>query len=96
MFGTENQNTHYRLALFISGATTRSLRAVANLRRFCDAELSGHFELEVVDLYQAPERAREFQVVATPTLLRLEPQPVRCAVGDLSDSATLRSVIKVA
>jgi circadian clock protein KaiB len=95
MSDSSHQNTYYRLALFISGATTRSLRAVANLHRFCDAELRGQYELEVVDLYQSPERAKAFHVIATPTLLRLDPQPIRCAVGDLSDIATLRSTMKV-
>lgn len=86
----------YRLTLFITGATPRSLRAVDNVRRFCEQELAGSYELEVVDLYRAPERASAAQVVAAPTLVRHEPKPARYAIGDMSRPEALRAAIKVA
>jgi len=55
------------------------------LRQICDEYLSGRHELEVVDIYQRPEAAREFQLIAAPTLVRLLPVPLRRIVGDLSD-----------
>ncbi len=86
----------YRLTLFVTGATARSLRAVENVRRFCEQELSGLYELEVIDLYRFPERAKVDQVVAAPTLLRHWPNPARYAIGDMSNTASLRAAIKVA
>src|SRR5215831_10544574 len=75
----------YLLRLYIAGAAPRSTRAVRNIQRICDKYLGGHYELEVVDLYQQPGRASEGQVLAAPTLVREEPSPQRCVVGDLSD-----------
>lgn len=88
--------TTFRLTLFVTGATVRSLRAVANVRRFLDLELAGRYELEVVDLYRSPERASAAQVVAAPTLVRHEPQPARYAVGDMSHTDALRAAIGAA
>lgn len=85
----------YGLTLFLTGSTPRSLRAVANLRRFCDSELAGEYELEIVDLLEHPERAQPANVVVSPTLVRHTPRPVRLVIGDMSDTEQLRNVVKV-
>jgi circadian clock protein KaiB len=77
----------YVLRLFVAGMTPRSRRAIENLRRICDGSLSGRVDLETIDIYQQPHLAEVHQVVAAPTLLRLEPLPVRRLIGDLSDEA---------
>lgn len=74
----------YRLRLFVAGNTARSRLAIENLRLFCALHLKGRFDLEVIDIYQQPELAERNQVVAAPTLLRIEPLPMRRIVGDLS------------
>lgn len=84
------------MTLFVAGASRRSLRAVDNVRAFCEQELTGGYDLEVVDLYRAPEQARDAQIVAAPTLLRHTPEPVRRVIGDMSDRLRLRAAIKVA
>jgi circadian clock protein KaiB len=84
------------MTLFVAGASRRSLRAVDNVREFCDQELTGGYDLAVVDLYRAPEQAHIAQVIAAPTLLRHTPEPVRRIIGDMSDRARLRAAIKVA
>jgi circadian clock protein KaiB len=81
----------YVLRLCISGMTPRSRDAIVNLKHVCDTFLPGHYELEVIDLYQQPEMAAEHQILATPTLVKCSPLPARRMVGDLSDTgATLR------
>jgi circadian clock protein KaiB len=75
----------YVLRLFVSGTTARSTRAIENLRRLCEEQLQGRYSLEVVDIYQHPEAARDNQVVAAPTLVKMLPDPVRRIVGDLAD-----------
>lgn len=77
----------YVLRLFVAGMTPRSRRAIENLRRICDGPLAGRVDLETVDIYQQPKLAERHQVVAAPTLLRLEPLPQRRLIGDLSDEA---------
>lgn len=75
----------YSLRLYITGQTPRSAASVRNLREVCDEYLEGRFELQVIDLYQRPELAREAQVVAAPTLIKKMPLPLRRLVGDLSN-----------
>lgn len=75
----------YLLRLYIAGATPRSARAVSNIKKICEKYLRGRYDLEVVDLYQQPERAADGQVLAAPTLVKEEPQPPRRLIGDLSD-----------
>lgn len=76
---------NYVLRLYVTGATPRSARAIANARRICDAHLAGRYELEVVDIYVQPGAAGEHQIVAAPTLVKLSPAPMRKIIGDLSD-----------
>ena len=75
----------YSLRLYITGQTPRSASSIRNLREVCDEFLEGRFELQVIDLYQRPELAREAQVVAAPTLIKKLPLPSRRLVGDLSN-----------
>ena len=75
----------YVLKLFITGQTPRSTRAIENLRRICDDNLRGRYQLDVVDIYQDPAAAREAQVVAAPTVVKMLPPPLRRIIGDLSD-----------
>jgi len=85
---------HYALTLFITGVTPRSMRAVTNLRSFCENHLDGTCDLEIVDLYEHPERAQPANVVVSPTLIRHQPKPVRLLIGDMSDTARLSAVVK--
>jgi circadian clock protein KaiB len=75
----------YHLRLFVAGSSLRSVRTIANLRRFCEGFLPPDTELEVIDIYQQPHLAERDQVVAAPTLVKLSPSPVRRIIGDLSD-----------
>lgn len=80
------QRQGYVLRLCISGMTQRSRDAVVNLKRICDGHLDADYELEVIDLYQQPELAARYNVIATPTLLKEAPLPSRQLFGDLRDT----------
>jgi circadian clock protein KaiB len=77
----------YLLRLYVTGATSRSAKAIANIKMLCERLVPGEYRLEVVDIYQQPELARDAQLVAAPTLLKSLPPPERRLVGDLSDEA---------
>ena len=77
------------LRLYVAGATERSRNAILRARQLCETELKGDFELEVIDVYQQPILARDGQIVATPTLVREFPRPVRRLIGDLSNTGSL-------
>ena len=76
----------YVLRLFVTGHTQKSVRAVRNITRLCEKHLQGFYKLEVIDVYQQPELAAEHQLVAAPTLFKLEPLPPRKMIGDMSDT----------
>ena len=82
---TGPQTPRYVLRLFVTGTTSRSQRAIANMQKICEESLAGQYDLEVIDVYQHPEATRDLQVVATPTLVKVLPEPLRRIIGDLSD-----------
>ncbi len=75
----------YYFRLFITGLTSRSQRAIASLNTLCDENLGERFHLEIVDVLQEPEKAERHKILATPTLVKQLPPPVRRVIGDLSD-----------
>ena len=77
---------HYRLRLFLAGATPRSIHALERLKRLCEDHLQGRYELEVIDIYQSPSALGADNVIAIPTLVKQLPLPLRSIVGDLSDT----------
>ena len=83
----------YFLRLYVAGATPRSRQALRRVFQLCEAELKDRYELEVVDVYRQPELARDNQIVATPTLIREFPRPVRRFIGNLLDATRLLSEI---
>jgi len=66
----------YVLRLFVAGTTMRSQSAITNVRSICEQHLPNRFELEVIDVYTHPQQTRDLQIVATPTLVKLEPKPL--------------------
>ena len=75
----------YVLRLYVTGSTPRSARAIENMRRICAENLQDRYDLEVIDIYQNPEAARDAQILAAPTLVKLLPLPLRKFIGDLSN-----------
>jgi circadian clock protein KaiB len=77
------------LRLYVAGATARSQQAILRARELCETEFDGNCELEVIDIYQQPILARDGQIVATPTLVKELPRPVRRLIGDLSNTSRI-------
>jgi len=73
------------LRLYITGRTPRSERAIKNLKRVCDEDLGDQYKLEVIDVLEHPQLAEDERILATPTLIRTLPPPMRRVIGDLSD-----------
>ena len=74
------------LRLFVTGASSRTGTAIANLRRICEQELGGQYELEIIDVLEHPEKAEDEKILATPTLIKTLPLPLRRVIGDLSNT----------
>ena len=79
----------YFFRLYVAGATARSRQAVRRVYQLCEAELKDRYELVVIDVYEQPELTRANQIVATPTLVKEFPLPVRRFIGNLLNSTKL-------
>ena len=77
--------SNFSLKLYITGRTARSETAIANLNRIFEEEFPGQYELTVIDVLETPQLAEDERILATPTLIKELPQPVRRIIGDLSD-----------
>jgi circadian clock protein KaiB len=77
--------SQYLLKLYVTGKTPKAEVAIANLRRICDEELQGKYELQIIDVLEHPQAAEDDKILATPTLIKRLPPPLRRVIGDLSD-----------
>ena len=77
--------TNFRLKLYVTGRTPQSVRAIANLRRLCEEDLAGQYEMVVVDVLANPQLAEDERILATPTLIKELPSPLVRIIGDLSN-----------
>ena len=82
---TPQDGDTWELRLYVAGHTTKSVTALANLKRYCEQHLVGRYTLEVIDLLQNPQLAEGDQILAIPTLVRKVPEPIRKIIGDLSN-----------
>jgi circadian clock protein KaiB len=73
------------LTLYVTGTSPRTKVAIDNLNRICAQELEGLYVLEIVDVLEHPQRAEDEKILATPTLIKQLPPPLRRVIGDLSD-----------
>jgi len=80
----ESESTHYVLRLYVAGNTQRSASTILALRKICEEHLQGRYQLEVIDIYQQPAAARTDDIIATPTLVKRLPLPIRRMIGDLT------------
>ena len=75
--------------------TPRSRRAIDNIQKLCGEHLAGRYDLEIIDIYQQPELAKEGQVIAAPTLVKKLPLPLRKIIGDMGDPGRIMVVLGI-
>jgi circadian clock protein KaiB len=75
------------LRLFVTGASPNSLKAIENIKAFCENYIKDRYSLEIIDVYQQPLLAQQEQIVALPLLIKVSPAPVRRLIGDMSNIA---------
>ena len=80
-----NARKTYILKLYVAGNTANSVRALNTLREILESEFKGVYALKVIDVLKRPQLAEEDKILATPTLSKILPPPVRRIIGDLSD-----------
>ena len=75
----------YFLKLFVTGHTPNSLRAIRSVKMLLDEELPGSYNLTIIDVLKHVGEAMDYEILATPTLVRALPLPPRRVIGDLSN-----------
>ncbi len=75
----------YVLKLYVAGNTSNSVRALKTLKDILEQDCQGVYALKVIDVLKNPQLAEEDKILATPTLAKVLPRPVRKIIGDLSD-----------
>jgi circadian clock protein KaiB len=85
----QNEDNSYRLRLFITGASPNSIRAVDNIKGFCEKYLKDNYQLEIIDVYQQPAIAEQEQIIALPLLIKKAPGSERRLIGDMSDTGKI-------
>jgi circadian clock protein KaiB len=81
----EKGKEKYVLRLFVSGMTPKSIQAIDNLKKICEEQLHGRYNLEIIDISQQPGSVKKQEIIATPTLIKELPKPIRRIIGDLSN-----------
>jgi circadian clock protein KaiB len=81
----KSANQKYLLRLYITGSAPRSISAVNNVTRLCEEYLAD-YELQIIDIYEKPNLARQDQIIAIPTLIKILPSPTRRIIGDMADT----------
>jgi circadian clock protein KaiB len=76
----------YELRLYVAGITPQSQRAIKNVTALCQENLSGRFNLQIIDIYQQPTLAKGEQIIAAPTLIKRLPLPLRKLIGNMADA----------
>lgn len=89
-----SEKEHYKFILFISGMSTKSSQAIENLRKISERYLP-KFELQIIDIRTEQQKAVEYQILAVPTLIKIQPNPSRIIVGDLSDTEKVLRILDI-
>jgi len=84
--GKKSSPKQYVLRLYVSGMTERSIDAIRNIRKICDEKLKGRCDLQVIDIHNQPVLAKGEQIIATPTLIRKLPSPLRKFIGNMTNT----------
>ena len=84
-----------KLRLFIAGMSTRSIQAIENIKAICLEHVPDDHALEIIDIYQQPEYAKDYDLIGIPTLVKEQPLPTQYIMGNLSDTAKVLKLLDI-
>ncbi|MCF8228575.1 MAG: circadian clock KaiB family protein [Bacteroidales bacterium] len=85
----------YTFKLFLTGKSARSEGAVKTIKQILKDESGLEFKLDIIDVLESPDIAEQNKVLATPTLIKLLPPPVKRLVGDLNDKEKVKQYLDI-
>lgn len=75
--------------LYIAGQSPHSLMALVNLKQFCEKYLAKKYTIKIIDLMRHPEIAKQKNILAIPTIIKVKPNPSQRIIGDCSNESIL-------
>jgi circadian clock protein KaiB len=76
----------YIFKIFIAGIAPDNQVMIASFKKqLADMLGEGNFKLEVIDLLENPELAEEEHILATPTVVRKLPKPIKKVILSLDE-----------
>ncbi len=75
----------YEFKLYVVGRTPKSVDIIEELVQLLEDALNSYYHLDVIDIIESPKLAEKGNIMATPALEKVSPEPVRKIIGDLSD-----------
>jgi circadian clock protein KaiB len=85
----------FKFQLYTAEDTQNSAQAFANLLGICKTYLADHYEIEVIDVFQNPQRALADDIRMTPTLVKLSPHPRQRIVGTLAQTQRVLTALGI-
>lgn len=86
----------WHFVLYLSGDETRlSKRAITNLYEICEEHLNGRYSIQIIDVEDYPKIGRDKNIIASPTLIRELPEPVKRVIGDLSEREKALAALEI-
>ena len=80
------ESASYMLKLYVTNLTPKIEGSVEKLREICDQELNGEYEFNIISILDNPQLAEGDRVLATPTLIKELPAPMKRIIGDISNT----------
>ncbi len=75
----------FLLNLYVADMDCKSVQAIKNIRDICEENMPGRYKLKIIDIAERPALARRNQIVASPTLIKESPLPIKRLIGNMSD-----------
>lgn len=85
----------YVFRLYVAQNSFKSIQAVKNIKSICEEYLKGRYELEIIDIYENPERLEQEQIFAVPTLIKELPPPLQRLIGDMTDKEKVKICLSI-
>jgi len=79
-----SREPRFKFQLYIGRSTRASDAAINRLQAICDETIPDDYAIEIIDLSKNPQLAKDHQIIATPSVFRTLPEPIRKSIGDLS------------
>ena len=91
----DDDDQHYHLRLYVTGASPNSARAIANINNICESYLKGRYSLDIIDVHQQPELAEQEQIIALPLLIKSKPGIERRLIGDMGNEEKVLRALNI-